>query len=74
MSRYRISVSIDEKNFFWIVVDNGKFIRNPIKEDLKGTKLKSYSKTNICSKCREENRITDNIILYAKNVRQINGV
>lgn len=64
MSKYRISVSIDEKNFFWIVVDNGRFIRNPTKEDLMGTKLKSYNKTNICSRCREENGITDNSILY----------
>lgn len=54
MSKHRISVSIDGKNFFWIVVDNGKFIRNPTKEDRMGTKLKCYNKTNICSICRKE--------------------
>ena len=67
MSKYRISVSIDEKNFFWIVVNNGKFIRNPTKEDLMETKIKSYNLTNICFRCREENRNTDNSILYPGN-------
>lgn len=64
MSKYRISVSIDGKNFFWIVVDNRRLIRNPTKEDRIGTKLKSYNKTNICSRCIEENNITDSSILY----------
>lgn len=64
MSKYRISISFDEKNFFWIVVDNGTFIRHPIKEDLIDTKLKYYNKTNICNKCRECNDITDKSILY----------
>ncbi len=72
MVKYRISVSIDEKNFFWIVIDNGKFIRNP--ENIKGTKLISYNKTNICPICRKDNNITDKSILYPKNTRQIYGV
>lgn len=68
MAKYRISISFDEKNFFYIVVDNGKFIRNPTKEDLMGTKLKYYSETNICPRCREENNITDRrSILYPGN-------
>lgn len=52
MAKYKISVSIDEKNFFWIVVDNGKLIKNPSEGDLKNAMLKSYNKTNICTKCR----------------------
>lgn len=67
MTKYRISVSIDEQNFFWILIDNGRFIRNPTKEDLNGTKIRSYNKTNICSRCREGNMITDKSILYPKN-------
>ncbi len=57
-------MSIDGENFFWIAVNNGRFIRNPTKEDLGGTKIIYYNKTNICSRCREENRITDKSILY----------
>ena len=78
MAKYKIRVSFDEMNFFWIVVDNGRLIRNPTKEDLKDAKdyLKgksiSYNKTNICDKCREENKkygreLTDKNILYPKN-------
>lgn len=72
MTKYRISVSIDGENFFWIVVDNEKFIRNPTKEDLMGTKLKSYNNTNICPRCREGYeregcKLTDKSILYPKN-------
>lgn len=74
MAKYRMSVSIDEKNFFWIVIDNGKFIRNPTNEDIKKTKLISYNSTNICPICRKDNNITDKSILYPKNARQIYGV
>lgn len=75
MTKYRISVSFDEKNYFWIVVDNGIFIRSPTKEDLAGTKIKSYNKTNICPRCREDkerygNELMDKSILYPKNARQ----
>ncbi len=68
MTKYRISVSFDKENFFWVVVDQGRFIRNPTKEDLIGTKLKSYNKTNICDRCREQNNITDKSILYPGSV------
>ena len=72
MAKYRISVSFDEKNFFWIVIDNGKFIMYPTNEDRMGTKLISYNKTNICPICREESKrdgreLTDKSILYPKN-------
>lgn len=66
MSKYRISVSIDGKTFFWVVVDKERFIRNPTKEDIIGTKLISYNKTNVCYKCRDENNITENSILYPR--------
>lgn len=69
MTKYRIHVSFDEINFFWVVMDNGMLIANPTKEDLYGTKLKKYNKTNICDRCREENKITDNSILYSGNAR-----
>ena len=72
MSKYRMSVSFDEKNFFWIVIDKEKLIKNPTKEDLIGTKLKYYNKTNICDICREENKregkkLTYKSVLYPKN-------
>lgn len=82
MVKYKVSVSFDEKNFFWIVVDNGVLIKNPTKEDLKDAKnyLKgktiSYNKTNICDKCREECKIgkiselTEMSILYPGNSRR----
>lgn len=66
MSKYRISVSIDGENFFWVVVNNERFIRNPTTEDRTGTKLIYYNKTNICDLCRENNNITDKSILYPK--------
>ena len=73
MSKCKISVSFDEKNFFWIVVDNGIFIRSPTKEDLIGAKIKHYNKTNTCDICREEyekhgKELTDKSILYPRNV------
>lgn len=71
MTRHRISVSFDEKSFFWVVIDNGKFIRNPTEKDLEGTKLRYYNRTNICPMCREEKsrliELTDKSILYPKN-------
>ena len=68
MIKYKIKVSIDEKNnSFWIVVDDGRFIRNPTQDDLKCAKITYYSKDNICPRCREENTITDKSILYPKN-------
>ncbi len=70
MTRYKIKVSIDENNSFWIVVDDGRFIRNPTQEDLKGAKITSYSKDNICPICREENSITDKSILYPRNANR----
>lgn len=66
MVKYRVLVKIDEQNQFWIVVDKGKFIRYPTKEELKGTNLRSYSDTNICPIYREEN-VTDKSILYPGN-------
>ena len=68
MSKYRILVSIDEKEYFWVLVDREMLIKNPTKGDLKGAKLKTYNKTNICPRCRTENNITDKSILYPKNV------
>lgn len=68
MSKYRMSVYIEEKNFFWIVVDRGKLIKNPTEEDLKGTKIISHNKTNICVICRKDGNITDKSILYPGNV------
>lgn len=72
MAKHKISVSFDEKSYFWIVVDNGKFIRNPTEDDLRDAKLKEYNKTNICEICRMVNNIIDKSILYPKNARQFN--
>lgn len=70
MSKFRIFVSIDEKNYFWIITQDSIIINNnPKKEDLIGTKTKSYNETNICPRCREENNITDKSILYPGNSR-----
>lgn len=65
----RIYVKIDEQNQFWVVAESGRLIRNPTKEDLTGTNLRSYSSTNICPECRKENNIIDRSILYPKNAR-----
>lgn len=70
MAKYRISVSIDEENFFWIVVDNGGLIKNPTEIYLKGARPMYYNKTNICPICREEINITDKSILYPGNARR----
>lgn len=50
--KYKICVSFDIQNYFWVVVDNAKFIRNPTEDDLKGTTERSYNPTNICPICR----------------------
>lgn len=69
MTKYKIYVSIDEKNFFWIIIENGNIInKNPTREELgKITRTISYNKTNICPICRKENTITDKSILYPGN-------
>lgn len=67
MAKYKIHITIDDHNKFWIVIDNGKFIRNPTEDDLKGAKSIAYNSTNICPRCREDNNITDKSILYPNN-------
>lgn len=73
--RYRIPVSFDGKKFFWLVMDKGRFIRNPTKDDLYGTQLLRYNSTNVCPICRKEYEsgkipeLTDKSLLYPKNVR-----
>lgn len=69
MSKHKIYISKDRKNFFWIVVDRQKLILNPTEEDLKKTKSISYNRTNICPRCREEEErngkeLTDKSMLY----------
>lgn len=71
MTKYKISVSLDGENFFWIVVDRESLIKNPTEEDLKDAIVKTYSKTNICPICIKENEIcgkelTDKSILYPR--------
>lgn len=70
MSKCKIYVSFDEQKYFWIVVDRQKFIRYPTEEDLKNAQVKYYNKTNVCYKCKTENKLTDNSILYPGNVRR----
>lgn len=70
----KVHVSIDRKNYFWIIVDNGKIFKNPKKDDLIMAKEYSYNKTNICDICREEKEIldielTDKSVLYPQNAR-----
>lgn len=73
MYRYRESVSFDCKNFFDILIDNGKLIMNPDEENLKDTMFKRYNLTNICPICRDElkagnmSELTERSILYPKN-------
>jgi len=70
MTKYKVYISIDEKEYFWVIVENGKVInRNATREELEKitTKVRYYNKTNICPTCRKENNITDNSILYPKN-------
>jgi len=54
MTKYKIFVTIGENNSFWIVIYNGRFIRNPTEGDLKDAKLKEYNRINICPICIEE--------------------
>lgn len=71
--KYRISVSFDKENFFDVAVNNGKFIRYPTKEDLKGARTIFYNPTNICPICSEEwergeiLELKDSSILYPGN-------
>lgn len=70
--KYRISVSFDEKNFFDVVVDHGKLIKNPTKEDLYRSKFRSYNPTNVCPICRYEHEkegkeLINKSILYPSN-------
>lgn len=69
MTKYKISISIDGQNYFWMIIDRGKLIKNPNENDLKVASSISYNETNICPKCREENNITDKSILYPGNAR-----
>lgn len=74
MSKSRIKVSFDNREFFWIVADNySKIIKNPTKEELYGTKLKFYNDKNVCPICLKEKEdygieLTDKSILYPGNV------
>lgn len=69
MVEKRIRVSIDESNYFWIIAKDNMIInKDPVKEDFVGTKLVSYNRTNVCPRCREEDKITDKSILYPGNV------
>lgn len=66
---YKVRVSKDGHNFFYIIVKDVKIINTkPTDEELKCAKPISYNDTNICPICRDENRITDRSILYPKNV------
>lgn len=73
MTKYTISTSFDKKDYFWIVIENGKIInRNPNKEDIIGIRIMSYNNTNICLECRKKNEkdgfvLTDKSILYPGN-------
>lgn len=76
MAKYRISVSFDEKNFFWIITQDGRIInRSPTKEGLIGVMIRSYNKANVCPICREEyerngKELTDKSILYPGNAKR----
>jgi len=60
MSKYKISVSFDKQNYFWIVTDTRfdpmRLIRNPTEDDLKDAISKGYNNTNICDRCRDKIR------------------
>lgn len=79
MTKYKIRISIDRENFFWIIVENNNIInRNASRKELVEitTRVYNYNKTNICSRCREKNNITDKSILRPKNANReidING-
>lgn len=68
MTEYKIKVSIDEKNFFFVVVKTdfrpAKVVWNPTEDDLQNAIVpRSYNRTNICPRCREDNEISDKSIL-----------
>lgn len=72
--KYKIRVSFDEKNFFWVVYDRDKLMMKTTNEDLEEIKLiKYYNHTNVCPTCREEwknediSKLTDKSILYPGN-------
>lgn len=54
MSKYKVFVTIGEQNKFWVVINNGNIIRNPIEEDLKEAKIKYYNRTNTCNRCGKD--------------------
>lgn len=72
MTKYKVRMSIDEKEYFWVIMENSKTInRNADRDELVKIKTKHilYNMTNICPICREENNITDKSILYPGNSR-----
>jgi hypothetical protein len=78
MAKYKELVTFDRNTYFWIVVDNGKFIRYPTEEDLKDARERSYSRTNVCDMCwddreKENKELTNESILYPGNARHIIG-
>lgn len=77
MSGCKVHVSIDEKEYFWIVVENKKIANmNATREDIcKISRTSYYNPTNICPRCREEKeregkKITERSILYPGNSRR----
>lgn len=72
MTKYKVRMSIDEKEYFWVIIEDSKIInRNADRDELVKIKTKYifYNITNICPICREENNITDKSILYPGNSR-----
>ena len=62
MTKYKVYASIDENGYFWLIIENNKIInRNASREDICKISKASryYSKTNICHRCKEDERITD---------------
>lgn len=79
MSRCKVYVAVDEKNYFWIIIENKEIINiNATREDIcKISRTLYYNPTNICPRCREENerdgkKITERSILYPGNARRSN--
>lgn len=72
MSICKINVSTDEKEYFWIIVENKKIINmNATREEIrKISRTIYYNPTNVCPICREEKEITDRSILYPGNARK----
>ena len=59
-------MSIDEKNFFWVVA-NDMFRPTKIIWSQDTIISKHYNRTNMYPRCREENNITEKSILYPGN-------